>query len=423
MNAPASPTPWSAPRATAPVVATVRVPGSKSATARAFVLAGLADGPSTLSGVLAARDTRLMRLGLEAFGVRFTDMSPGVVHVSPPDVFTAGAIDSGLAGTVLRFLPPVAGLAVGRSTFDGDAALSDRPIQPLVDGLARLGVRVEYPGRLPLAVDGVGRVPGGPVEVDASASSQFVSGLLLSAPRFDRGVQLRHVGPTLPSRPHIDMTVAMLRARGVRVQQGSDTWLIDPQPIAGLDAEIEPDLTNTAAFLAAGMVTGGSVTAPWPERSLQAGDKILSVLEHFGARITRTSTDVKVGADRLTGTDVDLSEVSEMTPVAAAVAALASGSSRIRGVGHIRGHETDRLKALETELGGLGCGVTQTTDGLVVEPAPLRPGTFATYDDHRMAHAGAIVGLVIPGVELDDVSCTTKTIDNFPELWEEMVST
>ncbi len=423
MSAPASPTPWSAPSADGPVVATVRVPGSKSATARAFVLAGLASGPSNLSGVLAARDTRLMRLGLQALGVRFTDLSPGVVRVSPPDDLTAGDVDSGLAGTVLRFLPPVAGLAVGRSTFTGDAALGERPIQPLVDGLARLGVRVGYTGRLPLVVHGTGRVPGGPVDVDASASSQFVSGLLLSAPRFDRGVQLRHVGPTLPSRPHIDMTVAMLQARGVRVQQGSDTWSIDPQPISGLDADIEPDLTNTAAFLATGMVTGGSVTAPWPERPLQAGDKILSVLEQFGARIVRTPTSVTVGADQLTGADIDLSEVSELTPVAAAVAALASGPTRIRGVGHIRGHETDRLKALENELGELGCNVTQTADGLVINPAPLRPGIFATYADHRMAHAGAIVGLVTPGVELDDVSCTTKTMDNFPELWGEMVST
>jgi 3-phosphoshikimate 1-carboxyvinyltransferase len=344
-----------------------------------------------------------------------------VVEVFPPASFTPGDIDAGLAGTVLRFLPPLAGLAVGRSTFFGDRALSNRPIQPLVDALIALGVRVEYPGSLPMHVVGTGGVPGGPVEVDASASSQFVSGLLLSAPRFDRGLDLRHVGPPVPSRPHIDMTVSMLRNRGVNVWEGPDSWRVEPGPIAALDADIEPDLTNTAAFLAAGMVTGGSVAAAWPEEALQAGDRILEVLEAFGASVTRGVNEVTVGAERLTGADVDLAEVSELTPVAAALAALASGPSRIRGVAHIRGHETDRLAALENELASLGCGVAQTEDGLVIEPAPLRGGVFATYADHRMAHTGAIIGLVVPGVELDDVSCTTKTIDDFPRLWEGLV--
>jgi 3-phosphoshikimate 1-carboxyvinyltransferase len=154
---------------------------------------------------------------------------------------------------------------------------------------------------------------------------------------------------------------------------------------------------------------------------LQAGDRILEVLEAFGASVTRGVNEVTVGAERLTGADVDLAEVSELTPVAAALAALASGPSRIRGVAHIRGHETDRLAALENELASLGCGVAQTEDGLVIEPAPLRGGVFATYADHRMAHTGAIIGLVVPGVELDDVSCTTKTIDDFPRLWEGLV--
>lgn len=422
MTSNAPPTPWAAPHARVPVVGRVVVPGSKSATARAYLLAAIADAPTTLRGVLSARDTHLMRSGLEALGVHFSDVGEGVVRVSPPEAFTPGAIDAGLAGTVMRFLPPLAALAEGHSTFSGDAAMAKRPIGPLLDALGRAGVQIEYDGSLPFHIYGAGRVPGGPVEVDASASSQFVSGLLLAAPRFDAGIDLKHVGPPIPSRPHIDMTVAMLRQRGVVVVEGADSWKVSPGPVAALDMDVEPDLTNTAAFLAAGMVTAGAVSASWPEHSLQASDRILDVLEQLGARVRRAPGEVTVGADLLVGADVDLSDVSELTPVVAALAAVALGPSRIRGVGHIRGHETDRLAALEAELASLGCRVSQTDDGLLIDPAPMVGRTFATYGDHRLAHTGAILGLVVPGVELDDVSCTMKTISDFPRLWQELVA-
>ncbi len=421
MSTPANPIRWAAPTSPGPVVGRANVPGSKSATARALVLASIAVGASTLRGVLSARDTRLMRDGLEKLGVMFTDLGRGVVRVTPPAEFTAATIDAGLAGTVLRFLPPLTALAKGRSTFFGDAALSARPIRPLVDALAQTGVQISYDGALPLHVDGVGKVRGGLVEVDASASSQFVSGMLMSAPRFQEGLTLRHVGPPIPSRPHIEMTVAMMRHRGVAVVDRGDTWVVAPSPVAAHDTDIEPDLTNSAAFLAAGMVTAGAVTLAWPDHSLQAAELILSVLEQFGASVQRTASEITVGASQLTGADVDLAQVSELTPVVAALAALATGPTRIRGVGHIRGHETDRLAALETELNALGCRVVQTEDGLKIDPAPLTAGTFATYGDHRLAHTAAIIGLVVPGVVLDDISCTTKTIEGFPELWEGLV--
>jgi 3-phosphoshikimate 1-carboxyvinyltransferase len=400
------------------------VPGSKSATARGLVLAALGDGSSTLTGVLDARDTRLMRSALEGFGVTVTDLADGVVQLTPPVHFTSHDVAVGLAGTIMRFVPPIAALARGASRFDGDVEARDRPVTPLLHGLHQAGVAVEHPESLPFTVQGTGRVRGGAVTIDASGSSQFVSGLLLAGARFEQGLDLRHRGGPLPSRPHIGLTVAMLRDRGVSITEpGPDRWLVAPGPIAARDEVIEPDLINAATFLAAPLLVGGSVTTAWPARTVQAADPILDVLRALGAEVVQRPGEVTVmGAGRVTGAHLDLSLTSELTCVAAALLAVADGPGSITGVAHVRFHETDRLAALETELNELGGHVEQTEAGLRINPAPLHGGVFHTYADHRMAHAGTLLALAVPGVELDDVTCTTKTLPDFPGLWHHLLS-
>lgn len=413
-----------APERSGPLQATIVVPGSKSATARGYVLAALADAPSVLRGVLDARDTRLMRAALTALGVGFVDLGADEVRVEPPDSFTASDIEVGLAGTLMRFLPPVAALADGASRFDGDPEARLRPVQPLLDGLTQAGVRIDHPQALPFTVHGVGAVPGGRVTVDASGSSQFVSGLLLAGARFEAGLDLAHRGGTLPSRPHIGLTVAMLRERGVRIETepDSDRWQVAPGTIAARDEAIEPDLINAATFLAAPLLVGGEVTTAWPRHTVQAADTILEVLSALGGSVRHDSESVSVSGDGVVrGADLDLSLASELTCVAAALLAVADAPGSIRGVAHVRGHETDRLAALETEINALGGRVEQTADGLRITPLPLRGGVFHTYADHRMAHAGALLGLAVPGVQLDDVSCTSKTLPDFPGLWARLV--
>lgn len=418
-------TPWAAPTPAGPVRGRVVVPGSKSATARGFVLAALADGPSTLSGVLDARDTRLMRAALTCMGVAFDDVGPARVRVVPPGRLTPGRVDVGLAGTLMRFLPPVAALADGDTPFTGDPEASARPVFPLLDGLAQCGVRITHPEALPFTVHGTGGVRGGAARIDASGSSQFVSGLLLAAARFDEGLHLTHTGATLPSLPHIGLTVGMLADRGVAVAADPDAatpaWRVSPGPIAARDEAIEPDLVNAAVFLAAAAATGGAVTVPWPRHTLQAADRILGVLGELGAEVRRGDDEVTVTGGVLRGADVDLTEAAELTCVVAALLALSGEPGRIRGVAHVRLHETDRLAALERELGRRGAHVRQTDDGLTFDGGRLTGGGFGTYADHRMAHAGAVLGLRVPGVLLDDVTCTTKTLADFPGLWHGLV--
>lgn len=416
-------TPWDAPVALGPIQATVTVPGSKSASARAYLLAALADGTSEISGVLDARDTQLMRAALVALGVRFSDNSPGTVRVEPPLAFTGGGVvECGLSGTVMRFVPAMAILAAGTTHFRGDTGAEKRPVAPLLAALASLGAGIDGTS-LPFSVTGRPDIPGGEVFFDSSASSQFISALLLAGCRYARGVVVHHRGPTLPSRPHVEMTVAMLRARGVQVSQiDTDSWEVPPGRIRAVTEQVEPDLTNAATFAAAALVTRGRVRTAWPKVSLQAAGALLDVLAGFGARITRHGPDVMVdGSAGLIGADVDLHQVSEITCAVAALAALAEGPTTIRGVAHVRGHETDRLAALETEINGLGGRVSQTSDGLLIQPTALSGGTFRTYADHRMAHAGALIGLATPGVQLDDVSCTTKTLPDFASLWTRMI--
>jgi 3-phosphoshikimate 1-carboxyvinyltransferase len=408
----------------------VALPGSKSLTNRALVLAALADGPSRISDPLKARDTKLMVSGLRALGVGIAKDGTGGWQVTPAALRGPAHVDCGLAGTVMRFLPVVAGLADGDVRFDGDPRARMRPMGAILAALEVLGVRIDDDGRnsLPFTVRGIGAVPGGPVTVDASASSQYVSGLLLAAARFDAGVDLRHVGRPIPSLPHIDMTVAMLRESGIEVDVAADDpsdarWLVRPGTVRAVDRVIEPDLSNAAPFLAAAMVTAGRVTIPgWPRRTTQAGDQLRTILAEMGADVELTDEGLTLtGPAVIHGIDANLRDVGELAPVVAAVAALADGPSRLRGIGHLRGHETDRLAALSTELNRLGGRVEARPSSLRIAPAPLHGGDFQTYDDHRMAMAGAVLGLRVAGLRIVDVDTTRKTLPGFAALWSAML--
>ena len=418
------PTPWPAPQAPVPVTATVVVPGSKSETNRALVLAALATGPSTIINGLDARDTELMRGALRTLGVTIEEDDEGW-RVTPPATFSGGGtVDCGLAGTVMRFVPALAVLADGPVAFDGDEQAYARPMAPLLRALRDLGVAVDGE-TLPFTVHGSPDQRGGTVRVDASASSQFVSALLLVGARLSAGIEVVHDGPPVPSLPHIAMTVAMLRDRGVEVDDAQpNRWAVAPGPIAPRDVVVEPDLSNAAPFLAAAAATGGSVTVPhWPTDTLQPGDQVRDILAQLGADVTLGPGGLTVtGTDQLLGVDLDLGEASELTPVVAALAALARDSSHLSGIAHVRGHETDRLAALHDELKALGARVHETHDGLTIHPRLLAGATFHTYADHRMAQAGALLGLVVPDVVLDDVACTAKTMPTFVDLWTRMLA-
>ncbi len=407
--------------------ATVRVPGSKSITNRALVLAALADGPSRLVNALHSRDTDLMAQALRELGATVqTDPDTHTDVVTPGELRGPASIDCGLAGTVMRFLPPVAALARGDVHFDGDPQARVRPMGTVLDALRRLGADVAG-HELPFTVHGTGALVGGSVTIDASASSQFVSGLLLTGARCTEGITVRHAGAPVPSQPHIEMTVAMLREAGVTVDDSEpDVWRVAPGPIAARTWEVEPDLSNAAPFLAAAAVTGGRVHVPgWPTSTTQAGDRFRDVLEQMGAAVTHADGGLTVqGPQQLQGIDIDLHDVGELAPTVAALAVLAQGPSCLRGIAHLRGHETDRLEALSTELTALGATVEQTTDGLHITGgdlrAPDRP--WHAYADHRMATAGAVVGLVVDGLRVDDVASTDKTLPGFAGLWQDMLA-
>jgi 3-phosphoshikimate 1-carboxyvinyltransferase len=417
---------WPAPRPDGPVEAVVRLPGSKSLTNRALVLAALADRPSVVRRALRSRDTLLMADALCDLGAG-VDTTGDDWKVTPGDVRGPATLDCGLAGTVMRFVPPVAALANGPVVFDGDPHARMRPMHEVLQGLRGLGVEIDDEGRgaLPFTVLGAGHVRGGAVTIDASASSQFVSALLLAGARYDEGVDVRHDGLPIPSVPHIEMTVEQLRLHDVDVDDSeSNRWRVRPGDIRAVDVQVEPDLSNAAPFLAAGLVTGGRVTvAGWPSPTTQAGDALREILALMGASAELTNEGLTVsGTGTLHGLDYDLHDVGELTPAVAALCLLADGPSHLRGVAHIRGHETDRLAALATELGSLGGDVSQTPDGLVIRPAPLHGGPFRTYADHRMAHAAVIVGLAVPGVEVENVATTAKTFPDFPGAWSALVS-
>ncbi|RFS84964.1 3-phosphoshikimate 1-carboxyvinyltransferase [Actinomadura spongiicola] len=416
---------WSAPVAHAPVDAVVPLPGSKSMTNRALVLAALADAPSRIVRPLRSRDTDLMAGALRALGVDVADDSADWL-VRPGDLTGPARVDVGLAGTVMRFLPPVAALASGEVAVDGDPRARERPMGPIITALRALGAVIDDGGRgaLPFTVRGTGAVDGGEVTIDASGSSQLVSGLLLAAPRFEKGVQVRHEGPPVPSAPHLAMTVRMLRDAGAAVETEPDVWRVAPGTLRGGDREIEPDLSNAAQFLGAALVTGGRVTVPgWPTETTQPGDALRDLLTAMGAQVSHGPDGLTVrGGDGFHGLDADLREVGELTPVLAALAALADSPSRLTGIAHLRGHETDRLAALVTEINGLGGDVRELPDGLDIRPRPLRGGVFHTYDDHRMVMAAAVLGLAVPGVEVENPGTVGKTLPDFTELWASMLA-
>lgn len=420
--------PWPAPRVTRPVDLTVSLPGSKSLTNRALLLAALSDGPSTVVRALRSRDTLLMARALTALGSDVDTSGPDW-RVTPGEFDRDAEVDCGLAGTVMRFVPPAAALSCGRVSFDGDPHMRQRPVGEVLTALRALGVHVEDDGRggLPFTVVGAGSVPGGTVVVDASASSQFISALLLAGARYEHGVDVRHDGKPVPSLPHIDMTVAVLREHGVVVDDSdAHRWRVAPGPIAAVDHVIEPDLSNAAPFLALAAISGGRVVVrDWPLATTQAGDALRDILTRMGCTVRHVDSPARglevVGPERLQGIDVDLHDVGELTPAIAALCALAETPSFLRGVEHIRHHETDRLAALATELGGLGADVVEHPDGLSFRPAPLHGGVFATYADHRMAHAGAIVGAAVPDVLVENVATTSKTFPDFAGFWSGLV--
>ena len=420
-------TDWLSPRAAVPVSATVALPGSKSLTNRYLVLAALANGQSRLRRPLRSRDTMLMAAALRSLGASVTDL-PGNDPdgddwlITPASLTGSASVDCGLAGTVMRFLPPMAALADGPVSFFGDARAGRRPMAPVIDALRALGARIDDGGRgtLPFTVEGSGRMTGGPVAVDASGSSQFISGLLLAGARYDQGITVHHHGEPVPSEPHISMTVEVMRDAGVIVDDSeTNTWRVEPSEVQFLDVEVEPDLSNAAAFLAAAVVTGGTVQVPgWPQHTTQAGDAIRDILDAMGADVLFERSGLTVtGSEQISGLDVDLHDAGELTPVVVAIAALADSPSLIRGIGHLRGHETDRLVALSTEINALGGSVEATADSLRVTPKPLRGGLFHTYDDHRMAMAAAVLGLRVPGVVIEHVETTDKTLPGFVARW------
>jgi 3-phosphoshikimate 1-carboxyvinyltransferase len=422
---------WPAPTVAHPIRATVSLPGSKSLTNRYLVLATLADEPSRLRSPLRSRDTLLMAAACSTLGAQIGDASASGAFgadwlVTPGELRGPATIDVGLAGTVMRFMPPLAALALGDIAFDGDPRARQRPMAPIVTALRALGVDVEDDGsgRLPFTVRGTGHVRGGTIEIDASASSQFVSALLLAGARFEEGLTVRHVGPPIPSEPHVTMTVEALRDVGVVVDDSEPAiWRVEPGRIGGLDVLVEPDLSNAAPFLAAAAVTGGQVRVPgWPQYTTQAGDEFRDLLDSMGAEVSLDRDGLTVsGSGELYGIDADLHSAGELTPVVAALAALATTPSHLRGIAHLRGHEADRLAALATELNRLGGNVTETEDGLVIKPAPLHGGTFGTYDDHRLATAGAVLGLRVPGVLVENIATTAKTLPDFTGLWASML--
>ncbi|MBY8881703.1 3-phosphoshikimate 1-carboxyvinyltransferase [Actinacidiphila acidipaludis] len=426
---------WPAPAAAGAVDATVPVPGSKSVTNRALVLAAHSTEPGWVRRPLRSRDTVLMADALRAMGVQIDEtVNPGggeAWRIIPAGLYGPARVDVGNAGTVMRFLPPVAALADGPVRFDGDARAYERPLHGVIDALRVLGARIDDEGRgaLPMTVHGAGSLTGGAVDVDASASSQFVSALLLSGPRFNKGLELRHTGGSLPSLPHIRMTVDMLRKAGAKVdtpQDGGarDVWRVAPSALLGRDLTVEPDLSNAAPFLAAALVTGGRVTIPgWPRRTTQAGDSLRELFTRMGGACDLTESGLTLrGTGRVQGLTADLHDVGELAPVIAAVAALADGPSELSGIAHLRMHETDRLAALAAEINGLGGDVTETGDGLRISPRPLRGGVFHTYEDHRLATAAAVLGLLVDGVLVENVATTAKTLPDFPELWTAMLA-
>ena len=418
---------WPAPfRGRTPVHAHVTIPGSKSVTNRALILASLATSPSTIRKPLISRDSELMSAGLSALGISITG-SDEAWQITPAPLRGPARVDVGNAGTVMRFLPPLAAFAEGDISFDGDPRSYERPLGPVIKALEELGIEIEHGGRysLPMVIKARGKVKGGALTIDASASSQFLSALLLVAPSMEEGITVTHRGGALPSMPHIEMTVAMLRDFGadVTVDPAAQTWSVKAGALHGKDLVIEPDLSNASPFLSIAMVCGGSITiSDWPRATTQPGDQLRDIFTQMGATVELNDDGLTLtGGSSIHGIDIDLHDVGELTPSIAALASLADSPSHLRGIGHLRLHETDRLAALTREINSLGGNVVEEETALHITPAPLHAGVFHTYEDHRLATAGAVIGLVTPGIEVENVATTRKTLPDFPGLWNSLV--
>ncbi|WP_040163694.1 3-phosphoshikimate 1-carboxyvinyltransferase [Microbacterium gorillae] len=426
-------TAFRAPTAAAPLRASLTIPGSKSLTNRELVLSAVADGPSRLRAPLHSDDSARMIEGLRALGVEITEVEGSGpfgpdLEIVPPRTLSGGCtIDCGQAGTVMRFLTPLTGFTKGETVITAHESALHRPMGEMISALRDVGVDIDDGGHwaLPFTVIGHGHIRGGQVTIDASRSSQFISGLLLVAARFDVGLQLTHNGDRLPSIPHIEMTIDVLRHRGVQVERvAAGEWVVPAGTIRGKEIMIEPDLSNAAPFLAAALVVGGSVTIPgWPAHSTQPGWMLMDLLPHFGARASRRGGALTVtGTGSVKAVDLDLSAAGELAPTLVGLAAFADGPSVFRGIGHIRLHETDRIAALVNELRAVGCGAEELPDGIRVIPAAMHGATWKSYQDHRMATTGALIGLRVPGVVVDDIGTTAKTLPQFPELWQHMLA-
>ena len=421
-------------RGSKPVDASVVIPGSKSVTNRALILAAQADSPSILKRPLISRDSELMVAGLRALGITIDENIARVNgieelqwRITPAPLRGGVQIDVGNAGTVMRFLPPLAAFADGDVVFDGDPRSYERPLGPVIKALEELGVSIDHEGRysLPMKLHGTGNISGGDLTIDASASSQFLSALLLVGPSFQKGITATHKGGALPSMPHIEMTVDMLRDFGADVEVDSiaQSWKVKPGKLHGKELVIEPDLSNAAPFLSIAMVCGGKVTiADWPSKTTQPGNQLREIFSAMGAQVSMNEHGLTLsGTGVIHGIDIDLHDVGELTPSIAALAALADSPSHLRGIAHLRLHETDRLAALTREINALGGNVVEEESALHITPAPLHAGVFHTYEDHRLATAGAVIGLVVADIEVENIGTTRKTLPDFPGLWSSLL--
>lgn len=452
---------WQAPRAQGPVFGAVTLPGSKSLSARELLLGAIGDTEVNLTGVLYARDTDLMVRALRSLGATIEPWPPVLnqpVQITPlPKLWSQSTsavspggsednapvtVDCGLAGTVMRFIPAVA-VALGRAVrLVADAQANTRPMRPLLDALTQFGAHIEYESPdgcvFPCTIYPPGGHPGAEVSIDATASSQFVSALLLAAPLLPDGCTVRSKTAALPSLPHIEMTLECLSQHGVIVAQGLSEdgkpfWNVAAQPVLGQDVLIEPDLSNAGPFLALAGIAGGRISIPaWPAKTTQAGAAWLEILPKMGLHVQWNCGVLTVSrCGPLCPIDADFTAVGELVPTVAALAAFAPGTSRLRGLHHLRGHETDRLEALRTELTtvGIPCEITPEDDLVITGASPSwltnqdpesPPLLLHSYGDHRLATFATLLGLYYP-VQIDDIDATTKTLPDFTNMWERLL--
>jgi 3-phosphoshikimate 1-carboxyvinyltransferase len=409
---------------TRPPSAAVHVPGSKSITNRALVLAALTSSPNgcSLEGTLHSEDTEVMIKALEKLGFAVEVGNVGGVHVGRPQrsriiPTTEADLFVGNSGTTIRFLTAMVSLGSGSYRLDGVPRMRERPIGDLLDGLRQLGVRAysEGPNGFPPVVVEANGIPGGPVRIKGDVSSQFLSALLMAAPLAQHETTIEVIGP-LVSQPYVAMTVALMRQFGARVACEVPSLFRIParQTYRKTFFAIEPDASAASYFFAAAAITGGRVTVLGiPEKSLQGDVAFVDVLAAMGCRVERCSSGITVHGRPLRGIDVDMSAISDTVLTLAAVACFADGATIIRNVGHIRHKETDRLAALAAELRKLGAEVEERPDGLTITPRPLHGAALETYNDHRMAMSMALVGLRVPGVVLRSPGCVVKTYPDF----------